>query len=195
MDSTTRKCLPELIARKSKALSLLLCTLSVIAASGCSKSPKNVLKTYLDAPVDSKQRYDTICEKQYVSLEELKEYYASPANDRSKWKTTKLEHVKTLGDKNFINAEHIVDGKEGIVQYIVIKREDGSPCVSWTNGGRFFMPGTHLIRYPESKITIYANVKLSDYYNYDFSDKQSTHMALEIIDSPESWNWKTIYIP
>ena len=51
-----------------------------------------------------------------------------------------------------------------------------------------------LIRYPKTKITAFLPVELSDYYNYDFNDKERSYMALNALGSSFKNN-PTIYIP
>ena len=144
----------------------------------------------------AKERYKLICEKEYVSPSELTDYYQSPLRITNQdWKTTEIREVERVGNKVYLEADHIHDGKTFTPTYLVVNREDSGPCVSWTHNGRFPVKGTSLVRYPSDKITIWAKVELSDYYNYDFADSQQTHMALKIRASDDSWDWKTVYIP
>lgn len=169
--------------------------LSLLLAS-CGSSPRSVVDTYLKTGTYSKERYKLICEKKYVSPSEFTDFYQSPMRTTNQdWKTTEIREIERVGNKVYIEADHLHNGKTFTPMYLVVNRKEGGPCVSWTEGGRFPVRGTRLVRYPSDKITIWAKVELSDYYNYDFNDSQWTHMALRIIDGTDGWDWKTVYIP
>lgn len=164
--------------------------------SSCGATPKSTLRTHLNSGTYSNERYKTICEKEYVSINELKDYYLSPLRkENQKWNTDAIREVDWIENRTYLEADHTFKGKTFTPTYLVISREDGEPCVSWTNDGRFPTSGTRLVRYPLDKITIWAKVELSDYYNYDFSEEQDTHMSLKIISNEDSWSWKNVYIP
>ena len=163
---------------------------------GCGPSPKGTLETYLNSGITSKRRYETICEKKFVSLEEFRGYYSSPLRSKnSEWKTTNIREVERTGDNVYIDADHEYQGRRFTRSYLVVNKKGDAPCVSWTAGGRFSVPATRLVRYPREKITIYTKVELSDYYNYDFRGKEQTHMALKITSDDDTWRWNTVYIP
>lgn len=168
-----------------------------ILVTSCSTSPKDILGTYLDSPVASPERYETICEKRYVSPDEFRAYYSSGANDdKASWKTVSMRESGKIDNMTTIAVDHTADGKKFTSEYKVFSRRDGDPCVSWTYYGRSLLPATRLIRYPNDKITIFALVELSDYYNYDFRGRESTHMSLRIKSSGDStWEYKNVYIP
>ena len=172
---------------------LILCLLGVATAS-CA-SPKSIVSTYLKTPVSSKQRYDTICEKNVVSLSEFREYY-SPENNASNenWTTTNIKLDSKAGRYAYITADHEVGSKTQTSTYKTFKKQNGDYCVLWTGSGRVIGDPSALIRYPETKITAFLPVELSDYYNYDFNDKERSHMALTVLDSSFKNN-PTIYIP
>jgi hypothetical protein len=164
--------------------------------TSCGATPKSTLKIYLNSGTSSNERYKTICEKDYVSIDELKDYYLSPLRrENQMWKTNAIREVDWVENKIYLEADHTYKGKVFTPTYLVLNRQDGEPCVSWTRDGRFPSSGRLLVRYPSDKITIWTKVELSDYYNYDFSDMQDTHMSLKIISDDDTWNWKTVYVP
>ena len=172
---------------------LILCLLGVAAAS-CA-SPKSIVSTYLKSPVSSKQRYDTICEKDVVSLSEFKDYYSPENNsDNATWTTSNIKFDSKAGRYTYITADHEVGSKTQTSTYKTFKKQNGDYCVLWTEGGRVIGDPSVLIRYPETQITAFLPVELSDYYNYDFRDKERSHMALNVLGSAFKDN-PTIYIP
>ena len=172
---------------------LILCLLGV-AVTSCA-SPKSVVSTYLKAPVASKQRYDTICEKDTVSLSEFREYYSPENNaDKANYTTANIKFDSKAGRFTYFSADHEAGSKTFTYTYKTFKKQNGDVCVLWTDSGRVIGDPSVLIRYPETKVTAFLPVELSDYYNYDFSDKERSHMALTVLDSSFKNN-PTIYIP
>ncbi|AII49290.1 hypothetical protein KR52_09050 [Synechococcus sp. KORDI-52] len=182
---------------KSNISKIILLAGSITALlAGCSPSPKKILEVYLKFDPYSKDRYETICEKDYVSLGDLQSYYLSPLRREHKnWKTSEIREVDRVGNSIYFEADHTHEGKSFTSTYLVVNRKEGGPCVSWSNGGRFSAKATRLVRYPSEKITIWAKVELDDYYNYDFEDRQRSHMSLKILTGSDTWDWKTVYIP
>lgn len=179
------------IAYKTLAFSSLM-TLLI----GCGASPKSTLETYLKSAPSSNSTYKLICEKKYVSEDEFKSYYLSPLHSNNeKWKTNSIREVERVDNRVYLEAEHTFKGKINTPEYVVLNRKNGEPCVSWTYNGRYTSSAARLVRYPADKITIWAKVELSDYYNYDFSDRQRTHMSLKILSGNDSWDWKNVYVP
>ena len=170
---------------------LILCLLGVGVAS-CA-SPKSIVSTYLKSPVSSKQRYDTICEKDVVSLSEFREYY-SPENSAgsASWTTANIKFDSKAGRYTYISADHEIGSQIQTSTYKTFKKQNGDYCVLWASGGRVIGDPSVLIRYPENKITAFLPVELSDYCNYNFSDKERSHMALTVLDSSFKNN-PTIY--
>lgn len=158
-------------------------------------SPKSIVSTYLKSPVASKQRYDTICEKDSVSLSEFQECYSLENNaDKANWSTSNTQFGSKPGRYTYISADHEIGSKVQTSTYKTFKKNNGVYCVLWTSGGRVINDPSLLIRYPETKVTAFLPVELSDYYNYDFRDKERSHMALTVLDSSFKNN-PTIYIP
>ncbi|WP_186988328.1 hypothetical protein [Synechococcus sp. MIT S9220] len=158
-------------------------------------SPKSIVSTYLKSPVDSKKRYDTICEKDVVSLSEFREYYSPENNsDIANWTTENIKFDSKAGRYTYISADHEIGSKTQTSIYKTFKKQNGEYCVLWTSHGRVIGDLSVLIRYPETKITAFLPVELSDYYNYDFNNKERSHMALTVLDSSLKNN-PTIYIP
>ena len=158
-------------------------------------SPKSIVSTYLKSPVSSKQRYDTICEKDVVSLSEFREYY-SPENSAgsASWTTANIKFDSKAGRYTYISADHEIGSQIQTSTYKTFKKQNGDYCVLWASGGRVIGDPSVLIRYPENKITAFLPVELSDYCNYNFSDKERSHMALTVLDSSFKNN-PTICVP
>ena len=108
------------------------------------------------------------------------------------WTTANIKFDSKAGRCTYITADHETGSKTHTSTYKTFKKQNGDYCVLWTADGRVIGDPSVLIRYPKTKITAFLLVELSDYYNYDFSDKERSHMALTVLDSSFK-NHPTIY--
>ena len=174
------------ITHKSIAYGMLT-ALATTTTSCADNSKISTLKIYLsDEP--SSLRYQTICEQSTVSKKEFEDYYAASSNQRFKsYSNEKFTQTEDIGPKTVFEVVHhtgLTRSEKVTASYVVYQFEGkDKPCVSWVNVGRVSANPKILSRNPRTQIISWLPVKLSDYYNYDFADKERHFMSIEIVDS------------
>ena len=173
---------------------LIICgALSALATTTTScmgTSKMSTLKMYLSDAPDS-LRYEAICEQSTVSKKEFQDYYAASSNqDLNSYSNEKFTQIEDIGPKTVFEVVHhtgsVTRNQKVTGSYVVYQFEGkDKPCVSWVDAGRgrVSVNPKILSRYPKTQIISWLPVTLSDYYNFDFDDKERHFMSIEIIDS------------
>jgi len=165
----------------------MLSALATTTSSCMGDSKISTLKMYLSDEPGS-LRYETICEKSTVSKKEFEDYYAASSNQKfENYSNEKFTKIEDVGSKTVFEVVHHTGSTKSekvTASYVVYKFEGkDKPCVSWVNAGRVSANPKILSRNPRAQIISWLPVKLSDYYNYDFADRERQFMSVEIIDS------------
>ena len=166
--------------------------------TGCGGSPKDVLAKFLKTHISDKNKHALICEKKYVSYEDMNRYYWTPEHQhRNNAAISAIREASRNGNKISFEVDTFDNNAEAYTTiFIVLRRPNEGYCVKWLEPyGRHTQGANRLIRYPLDKITLWTSVELSDYYNYDFRDREDTHMSLKIRTDNSYWDFKNVYIP
>jgi len=166
--------------RTSKIITLIMVATLI---SGCAPPQESAVKDYLNTE-NPKDRYQTICQSDYIELKHLIAEYKDNSLREVKDITFNDDESTKLDNNYYILATQVenVDGSSFESYYHTVK-EKGEWCVDWISHSRtpgfsfdeMYLNGT------KGK-TGFFRVTLSDYYNYEFNNARVTHYSLRDID-------------